>query len=507
MTAPRPPGPRLLRDPANRVVGGVAAGLARHLGAPVIALRIGFFVLALVDGLGAILYAVFWAVLPASPEGGRRNIRQLIPFGALGVGVGLAHLLLGGAPSPSTLLGWLAALVALGTGIIWHQAGPRRRQRWSDAVPNVPWLGAVLDDDRRGAMTRFLAGGLLVVFGVIGIIAYLAQPLANEGFAAIINGLVFAAVGLAGVGLALAPVLWRMFTQLTAEREGRIREQERAEIAAMVHDQVLNTLVVIYRNAADTKTVQRLARGQERTLRKWLYQPTGSPSERIGAALEQGAAEVEDTYGVEVEVVIVGDRDVDERTGALVAAAREALVNAARHARVTTVSVYAEVEEEQTSVFVRDRGVGFDPSTVDDERHGVRNSILGRMKRHGGTAEIRSEPGGGTEVRLTMPQADPRRGLMGDWLGGDQSRGETRKPEPERVDIRKPERSEDRKPDRAEGRKMGRAERRRAQRAERAARKAEGRTPESRTPEGRMPDGRAEGRTPERVDARRAERG
>jgi signal transduction histidine kinase len=472
---------RLLRDPANRVVAGVAAGLARHLGAPVIALRIGFFALALTDGLGAILYAVFWAILPASAEGGRRNVRQLVPFGALAVGVALVHFLISGAPSPSTLLGWLAALVALGTGIIWHQAGPRRRQRWSDALPGVPWLGAVLDDDRRGAMTRFLAGGLLVVFGVIGIIAYLAQPLANEGFAAIINGLVFAAVGLAGVGLALAPVLWRMFTQLSAEREGRIREQERAEIAAMVHDQVLNTLVVIYRNAGDAKTVQRLALGQGRTLRKWLYQPTASPTERIGAALEQAAAEVEDTYGVEVEVVVVGDRDVDERTGALVAAARESLVNAARHAQVTTVSVYAEVEDEQTSVFVRDRGVGFNPSTVDDERHGVRNSILGRMKRHGGKAEIRSEPGGGTEVRLTMPQADPRRGgLMGDWLGSESRQAESRQAESRQ--------------------ELARAEQRQAEQRPAEQRQAESRQAEPERVEARRGE-------PERVATRRAERG
>jgi anti-sigma regulatory factor (Ser/Thr protein kinase) len=403
-------------------------------------------VLALTGGLGAILYAVFWAVLPASPEDGRRNVRQLIPFVALAAGVGIVHLLISGTPSSSTLLGWLAALVALGTGIIWHQAGPRRRQRWSDAMPNLPWLGAVLDDDRRGAMTRFLGGGALVLLGVIGIIAYFAQPLSDEGFAAILNGLVFAAIGLAGVGLALAPVLWRMFTQLTAEREGRIREQERAEIAAMVHDQVLNTLVVIYRNAGDTKTVQRLARAQERTLRKWLYQPTASPTERFGAALEQAAVEVEDTYTVEVEVVVVGDREVDERTGALVAAAREALVNAARHAEVSTVSLYAEVEEEQTSVFVRDRGKGFDPTTVDDERHGVRGSILGRMKRHGGRAEIRSEPGDGTEVRLIMPLADPRRGRMGDWLGGESTeaiepaRAEARAGEPVRVEQRRVER-------------------------------------------------------------------
>jgi signal transduction histidine kinase len=149
--------------------------------------------------------------------------------------------------------------------------------------------------------------------------------------------------------------------------------------------------------------VQRLARGQERSLRNWLYRPTGSPTERFAAALEQAAAEVEDTYAVTVEAVVVGDRDNDERVNALVFAAREALVNAARHSKVQTISLYAEAEPEQLSVFVRDRGTGFDPSTVEDSRHGVRGSIIGRMDRHGGHAEIRSEPGDGTEVRLTMP--------------------------------------------------------------------------------------------------------
>jgi signal transduction histidine kinase len=171
----------------------------------------------------------------------------------------------------------------------------------------------------------------------------------------------------------------------------------------MVHDQVMHTLALIQRNAGDTKTVQRLARGQERSLRNWLYRPTASPSERFAAALEEVAAEVEDTYAIAVETVVVGDRVVDEKVGALVAATREAMVNAARHADVGTVSLYAEVEPEQLSVFVRDRGAGFDPSTVEDHRHGLRGSIIGRMDRHGGRAEIRSELGGGTEVRLIMP--------------------------------------------------------------------------------------------------------
>jgi signal transduction histidine kinase len=248
-------------------------------------------------------------------------------------------------------------------------------------------------------MLRLVGGGVLVVAGLIGTVAVVS----GANMKALVNGLLFAGLALAGAGLALAPLLWRVFGQLGAEREARIREQERAEVAAMIHDQVLHTLALIQRRAEDPKGVLRLARAQERTLRGWLYKSTASPAERFSAALEEAAAEVEDTYAIAVETVIVGDREVDDRVRALVAAAREALVNAGRHAKVSSVSLYAEVEADQASVFVRDRGVGFDPNVVDDDRHGVRGSIVGRMNRHGGRAEIRSEPDGGTEVRLFMP--------------------------------------------------------------------------------------------------------
>src|SRR3712207_4736560 len=143
----------------------------------------------------------------------------------------------------------------------------------------------------------------------------------------------------------------------------------------MIHDQMLHTLALIQRNSADIKEVQRLARGQERSLRNWLYRPTGSPTERFAPALEQAGAEVEDTFAITVETGVVGDTACDERVAALVAAAREALVNAARHSGVQTVSLYAEVEEDELSVFVRDRGAGFDRGAVAESRHGVRGSI------------------------------------------------------------------------------------------------------------------------------------
>lgn len=403
--------PRLYRRRDGRFVAGVAAGIAAHLGVSVVAVRTVFVVLLGFNGIGAMLYAVFWAVLPVAPtsdDAPRRRDRILVlPFAALALTVLVIRGLVGG-DQLAAALGWLVALVAVGAGIIWHQTDPNRR-RWSETVPGMPWIGSVLtENDRRAYLLRFLGGGMLVAIGVIGLAA-VYSPVRGSGVSALVDALLFTMLALAGVSLVAAPVLWRMFGALRTEREARIREQERAELAAMVHDQVLHTLALIQRNAGDTKTVHRLARGQERMLRSWLYKPTASPTEKLAAALEQVAAEVEDTYAITVEVVIVGDQDHDERITALVAAAREAVVNAARHAQVPTVSLYAEVEPDQVNAFVRDRGIGFDPDTVDPQRHGVHGSIIGRMSRHGGQAEIISSPGEGTEVRLKLPLLPDRK--------------------------------------------------------------------------------------------------
>jgi len=403
-TAVTPPTRRLVRPRDHRIIAGVAAGLAEHLGVPLLAVRIALVVLLGFSGLGLLLYAVFWAVLPQQvPTGAappRRDLALLLPFAAIGLGVVLLQALVF-KNSVAGTVGWLIAVVAVGAGIIWHQSDPSRRGHWAGNLPQTPWLAAVVaESDRRFFLFRFVGGGVLVATGIIGVVAVYAPA---GSLSAVINGVIFALVGLLGVGVVAAPLIYRMFNQLRAEREGRIREQERAEVAAMIHDQVLHTLALIQRNSADIKEVQRLARGQERSLRNWLYKPTASPTERFAAALEQAAAEVEDTYAISVETVVVGDTECDERVAALVAAAREAVVNAARHAGVQTVSLYAEVEADELSVFVRDRGAGFDINGVEESRHGVRGSIIGRMKRHGGKAEIRSTPGEGTEVRLMLP--------------------------------------------------------------------------------------------------------
>ena len=401
-----PPGPaaepgsirRLYRRTDDRVLGGVASGLGEHLGVRPLIVRLVFLVLLAFGGLGAVLYAVFWAVLgldPAAEARGRhRDTGQLVAFIVFGLGI-VVVLLAVGKDSELALV-WCLGVVAVGAALVWRRTDPVQRKRWTAVAPNVPWLGAILSGGRGMMITRLVGGGGLVLFGLVGFLVFSGE------WKSVRDGALFGIVLLTGVGLVLAPWLAQTVTELGAERRERIRSQERAEIAAMVHDQVLHTLALIQRRADNPREVSRLARGQERDLRNWLYKPTASAAERLGAALEAAAAEVEDAYAVSVDAVVVGDCALDVPLNALVQAAREALVNAGKHAGVTTLSLYAEVEPEQVSVFVRDRGRGFDPSRVGDDRHGVRGSILGRMERHGGKAEIRSSPGSGTEVRLTM---------------------------------------------------------------------------------------------------------
>ena len=408
--APVPTGPRLSRAARGRALAGVAAGIAQHLRVPVLAVRITFVVLLLAYGLGAILYAAFWAVLPVdrSTPPTRRDLGQLAALSAVSVGL-IVLVGMAGWGGTAFLLGLLAAVIAVGVGVIWHQGDPERRRRHEDTAADakVPILGAVSGaiGDRRAMILRFGGGALLVAVGIIGLVV-ITSTLAGAPVSAagLLYGLLFALLAVLGVTVVFGPMLWRSVGALRNEREARIRETERAEIAAMVHDQVLHTLALIQRNSGDSREVARLARGQERSLRNWLYKPTASPAEKLSAALEEASAEVEDTYAVSVDTVVVGDVDVDSDVAALAAAAREAMVNAGKHAGVDTVSLYAEVEPDQVSVFVRDRGAGFDPSTVRDDRHGVQGSIVGRMHRHGGRADIRSTVGEGTEVRLYLPR-------------------------------------------------------------------------------------------------------
>jgi signal transduction histidine kinase len=204
--------------------------------------------------------------------------------------------------------------------------------------------------------------------------------------------------------LVSAPFWIALVRRLGTERVARARSEERSEVAAHLHDSVLQTLALIQKRSGDPEQVARLARRQERELREWLAddRPT-RPDERLADALRAAAAEIEDSHGAPIEAIVVGDTALDERTRALVGAAREALTNAAKFASDGgPVRLYAEIDDGDARVFIDDRGPGFDPESVPKDRRGVRESIIGRMKRHGGRAEIRSEPGDGTEVELSM---------------------------------------------------------------------------------------------------------
>ncbi|MFH8578417.1 ATP-binding protein [Streptomyces zaomyceticus] len=407
-----PPVRRLYRSADGRWLGGVARGLAGHLGLPVVWVRVIFLVLFFMDGLGLLIYAAFWIVVPLGVGGrtaprpvfettpdGRRRLRkpdrgQIFALIALAIG---AAVLVGNisVDSGSGRYIWPLILVSGGVALVWRQADNARRASWTDAGGHSQAFHIV-----RGLVGVALVGTGLAVFVVVrGSVAQLGTALTA------------AVAVLTGIALLAGPWLVRMSQDLTEERTMRIRAQERAEVAAHVHDSVLHTLTLIQRNAEDAGEVRRLARAQERELRNWLYKPEGTGKdeepETLAEAVKKAAAEVEDKHGVPIEVVVVGDCPLDEGLVAQIQAAREAMVNAAKYGgEGGAVQVYAEVEGRTVFVSVRDRGPGFDLDAVPEDRMGVRESIIGRMQRNGGTARLRSVPGGGTEVELEMERAD-----------------------------------------------------------------------------------------------------
>ena len=388
-TAPAPP--RLYRSSDGRVLAGVARGLADHLGVDVLVVRLAFVLLAAAGGAGVATYGLFWVFAPQNPyeaEAPRdreRDLTMLLALGSLTVGGLLLLSALGMGLRPSLAVPLVA--VGVGVSILWRQADDDARARWRAATGTHRFSGAA----------RAAVGVALVVVGAAAILG----PANLDGTA---GGLMAALVVAAGLTLVSSPWWVRMARDLSAARSARIREQERAEVAAHVHDSVLHTLTLIQRHVDDPREVTRLARAQERELRGWLYRPAPDATQHLAAALERVAAEVEDAHGVAIEVVVVGDCALDDRLTALRDAAREALVNAAKYADGAAESVYAEVEPDQVTVFVRDRGPGFDPDTVPEDRLGLRQSVRGRMARNGGTATVRSSPGDGTEVQLEMPR-------------------------------------------------------------------------------------------------------
>jgi signal transduction histidine kinase len=399
---------RLTRRRDGRWLAGVCNGLAAALGVQVGALRSVVVLLAL-GSLPAVvlLYALAWVFLP--PEGdvepGSLTIggqpADMVDAAAVLAIVAGAVLLLGQFTAwlPGTVVA-PAVLAIVGAGLAWGWGGRGGASgaglgRWERIRPLFMAVGVSL----------VILGGLATL-AAVGDLRSIGRSAAG------------AAVLTTGAVLLFGPWMARLARNLTDERRQRIRSEERSEVAAHLHDGVLQTLALIQKRAGDDKAVRSLARRQERELRSWLYgaQGPGSPWESNGAThattvaslLRRELDDVEDRYGVRLDAVLVGDAPLDDAGRALVMAGREAALNAARHAGVDTVDVYLEVEPDRLSLFVRDRGRGFDPAAVPPDRRGVADSISARVRRHGGTAEVRSAPGEGAEVELSVPRATAR---------------------------------------------------------------------------------------------------
>lgn len=390
------------RTMRGRKVAGVCAGLAEHLHIDVRWVRAGFVLAAvLAKGAGLLAYLAFWALLPQDPHEAATTPEpkddRSVGWIVVGVSTGVLAMLALAALGFTSLLDYLAplALAVIGIMLVWGRADEMQRSTWRREAAGVAREAA--SETAQHDRWRVVAGSA----GVLGAIVILS--VSRVGATTMLQGLATSMLLGFGVLLVAFPWLHERWRRYTRERTERARADERADMAAHIHDSVLQTLTLLQRHAGDPQRVQQLARAEERELREWLYGDEQGP-ESVVAALHEAAKEVETRHGVNIEVVTVGDAPVDSRIEALLGAAQEAMVNAAKHSGAATASVFAEVERGSVSVFVRDRGRGFDADTIAPDRAGVRESIEGRMERVGGTAVIRTREGDGTEVALHLPR-------------------------------------------------------------------------------------------------------
>ena len=381
-------------DTERLLLTGTAAGLAREIGIDAVYVRTAFVVLAL-TGWGLPLYLGAWFVI-ARFDSGRRSYVPIAKATSPGyrllgfamIATGLISLAAAVGLSFSHSLVWPAALVGSAIAIGLDQGTFGRFRPLGEAQSH-------------NVVGRVLIGLGLLFAGVI-----VALVLSVSLWQAI-GGVAVAGLVLLGAAVVFAPVLRAAGTDLLTERRRRIRSEERAEMAAHLHDSVLQTLALIQKRSDDAGVVS-LARRQERELHGWLFDDRAlHPNLGFRAGLEQQLAAVEDLYEIPIEVIVVGDCEADENVMAVLQASREAAANAARHSGAQRIDVFAEVGATGIEVFVRDLGVGFDLASVDSDRAGIRDSIIARVERRGGTATITSEPGVGTEVELRMPLARP----------------------------------------------------------------------------------------------------
>jgi len=385
------------------VIGGVGGGLADAIEVDPLVIRTAFVVLLMAGGLGGFIYAALWGFLAFThrdeprtrtdpPAIDNTEVDRLAAVALIATGLLLLIRTLGLGFVDSLV--WPVALLGLGLVITVARTGV-----------DLGRLSGITSSarSRRSVFARIGAGLTLAVGGFIALLAF------NLDLGAARDVALATIVITGGVALVLGPWLWRLIDDVGDERRKRIRSEERSELAAQLHDSVLQTLSLIQRNSDDPATMVQLARGQERELRAWLYGqgPIGS-TDRLGAGLETAAVEIEREFTTPIEVVVVGDVAADSRITGLLAAAREAMLNATRHSGADKIDVFAEATPDRVTVFVRDTGIGFDQTAVDEDRRGLADSIIGRLERLGGTATIDTSPGEGTEVELSLPLLDAR---------------------------------------------------------------------------------------------------
>lgn len=375
----RPP----LSRPRDVLVGGVCAGVSRHLGWRLDRTRALAVLLALVGGAGILLYLWLWALVPldAPADDEEPVVRRRIPVAILAlVAAGIAAVIaisVAAADDPALTAALLGVTIATGVAVSWSLAFDRR-----DPFRDRPYM----------LWTRGFAVGLLAIAGTV---ALLSRPTA-------VNAVIGVGMVVLAVIVIAAPRVVALYSDLQSAQTARVREEQRAEIAAHLHDSVLQTLALIQNRAGASSEVARIARAQERELRDWLFVGDEPTVADLGSELRQVAAAIELDYPARIEVVTAGD-SLDRSSAVLVAAAREAMLNAARHAG-GEVSVYLETSRTTIDVFIRDRGPGVDLDALPDDRLGIRESIIGRMLRAGGTATVRPGAGGGTEVHLHLEE-------------------------------------------------------------------------------------------------------
>jgi signal transduction histidine kinase len=369
--------------------------------------RTAFVVAALFSLFGAAAYVVAWLLIPAAGTDATIASKALADRRGIALVAGLASLLIVVLVIASALhagwfdtLAWPLVICVAGVTLIWRNAPPDEQaviRRLADPVVSLAQGGS----SRRRTVTRIVVAALALGLGLNWLLT--GHP--NESALRQLAGVILI---VAAIAILLGPWWLRIARDLVVERQARIRAEERADMAARLHDSVLQTLALIQRRAEHPQQVIQLARAQERELRAWLFdgQAPGSLDGQdltLAAGVRLIQQEVEAQHEVPVEAVTVGDCALDDDLRALLAAAREATVNAVKWSGAPVVSIFAEVEPGQVTLFVRDRGRGFDPAAVPPDRKGLAQSIHARTSRHGGTAIVRTVPGEGTEVSLTMP--------------------------------------------------------------------------------------------------------